>query len=57
MLATSYSSDRLNYSFSRSLRSYDQMLLPVPEAKLKLKAHHAFAVAAPKLMNSSPALS
>ncbi len=50
-----YISDLLHpYFTSRSLRSSDQGLLPVPRARLKTKGDCAFKVVAPTLWNTPP---
>nr|XP_061839065.1 uncharacterized protein LOC133621161 isoform X1 [Nerophis lumbriciformis]XP_061839075.1 uncharacterized protein LOC133621161 isoform X1 [Nerophis lumbriciformis] len=54
-LAPTYLSDLLQpYCPTRSLRSADQLLLTVPDTRLKLRGDRAFAVAAPKLWNDLP---
>ncbi|XP_061735347.1 discoidin, CUB and LCCL domain-containing protein 2 isoform X1 [Nerophis ophidion] len=54
-LAPTYLSDLLQpYCPTRSLRSADQLLLTVPDTRLKLRGDRTFAAAAPKLWNDRP---
>ena len=54
-LAPPYLSELLQpYIPSRSLRSADQLLLAIPQTRLKCRGERAFAVAAPKLWNALP---